>query len=77
MGFEDQIKAFTDKTKKEMDEKVLEVEENAKKALHDLLGEEISQIQSISLDADIGKFHSVDAPESVLAKLREADLLKP
>lgn len=77
MGFEGQIKAFTDKAKEDLDAKVSEAEKNAKKVLHDLLGDEISQIQSISLDADIGKFHSVIAPESILAKLREADLLKP
>lgn len=77
MRFEEQVNEFADKVKEEMDEKVREVEENAKKALRDLLGEEVSQIQSISLDADIGKFHSVVAPESVLAKLREAGLLKP
>lgn len=77
MGFEDQIKAFGDKAKKAMEAKKREVENNAKKILDDLLGEEVSQIQSISLDADIGKFHSVVAPESILAKLREANLLKP
>ncbi|MER0215642.1 MAG: hypothetical protein DU481_05460 [Nitrosomonas sp.] len=76
MGFEDQIKAFNDKAKEAMEAKKREVESNAKKALHDLLGDEVSQIQSISLDADIGKFHSVVAPESILAKLREANLLK-
>ncbi|OGS98228.1 MAG: hypothetical protein A3F73_01855 [Gallionellales bacterium RIFCSPLOWO2_12_FULL_59_22] len=76
MGFEDQIKAFADKAKEAMEAKKLEVENNAKKALHDLLGEDVSKIQSISLDADIGKFHSVVAPESILAKLREANLLK-
>lgn len=77
MGFKDQIKAFTDETNEAMEAKKREVENNAKKVLHDLLGDEVSQIQSISLDADIGKFHSVVAPESVLAKLREANLLKP
>jgi len=76
MGFEDQIKAFTDKSKEVMEAKKLEVESSAKKALHDLLGDDVSQIQSISLDTDIGKFHSVVAPESVLAKLRKANLLK-
>ena len=77
MGFQDQIKAFGDKAKKAMETKKREVESNAKKVLHDLLGDEVSRIQSISLDADIGKFHSVVAPESILAKLREANLLKP
>lgn len=77
MGFEDQIKAFGDKAKEAMEAKKREVESNAKKVLHDLLGDDVSQIQSISLDADIGKFHSVVAPESILAKLREANLLKP
>lgn len=77
MEFDDQIKAFGNKAKEAMETKKREVENNAKKILHDLLGEEVSQIQSISLDADIGKFHSVVAPESILAKLREANLLKP
>ena len=77
MGFEDQIKAFGDNAKEAMEAKKREVESNAKKVLHDLLGDDVSQIQSISLDADIGKFHSVVAPESILAKLCEANLLKP
>ncbi len=76
MKFEDQIKAFTDKTKETLENKKQEIEENAKKVLHDLLGNDISQIQSISLDTDVGKFHNVVAPESVLSKLRNANLLK-
>jgi hypothetical protein len=42
----------------------------------EVLGEDASLIESISLDANSGKFHCVIAPENVLAKLREADLLK-
>ncbi|MDO9048187.1 MAG: hypothetical protein Q7U66_10685 [Methylobacter sp.] len=76
MRFEDQIKAFADKTKDALENKKQEIEENAKKVLHDPLGNDISQIQSISLDTDVGKFHSVVASESVLAKLRNANLLK-
>lgn len=77
MGFSDEINRFTDKAKETIEAKKREVEENAKKVLKDLLGDDVSQIESIVLDADIGKFHSVVAPEGVLAKLREADLLKP
>ena len=76
MGLEDQIKAFSEKSSDKMDAKKLEVSNNAMNMLRELLGDDFSKIQSIALDADIGKFHSVVAPESVLAKLREANLLK-
>jgi hypothetical protein len=76
MSFKDQIRTFCTKANEALEAKKREVENNAKKVLHDLLGDEVSQIQSISLDADVGKFHSVVAPERVLAKLREANLLK-
>jgi hypothetical protein len=76
MGFSDDIKKFSNKTKENMQEKVKEVEINAEKILHDLLGEDISLIENISFDTDVGKFHNVVAPESVIDKLREAGLLK-
>lgn len=76
MGFEDQIKAFTEKAKKDIEAKMAEVKNNANKALQDLLGEDASKIESISLNTNTGKFYSVVAPESVIDKLRCANLLK-
>lgn len=76
MGFADDINKFSNKVNEAMEAKKREVGENAKKVLADVLGEDASLIESISLDADIGKFHSVVAPEKVIAKLREANLLK-
>ena len=76
MSFSDDIKKFNETAKKAMEAKEREVQENAKKALIDVLGDDASLIEGISLDADTGKFHSVVAPERVLAKLHEANLLK-
>lgn len=76
MGFGDQIKAFAEKAKSNIEAKQAEAESNAKKALLDLLGEEASQIESISLNLDTGKFHSVVAPENIITKLRDANLLE-
>lgn len=73
MGFGDQIKVFAEKAKSDIEAKKVEAESNAKKALVDLLGEDASQIESISLNLDTGKFHSVVAPENVIAKLRDAN----
>lgn len=76
MKFNDQVKAFTEKAKSQMDEKLKETEENAKNVLQEVLGSDITQIKSIRLDADIGKFYSVDAPDFVIENLRQANLLK-
>jgi hypothetical protein len=77
MSFADQVKAFADKAKAALDAKQKEVELNGKKVLQDLLGDEVSKIQSIRLDTDCGKFYDVVAPESIIAKLRAAGLMKP
>lgn len=77
MSFSDQIKKFSDNAKNEIEKKKKEVENNARNRLQELLlAEEMREIKSIKLDADIGKFYDVDAPASVLEKLRKADLLK-
>ena len=76
MSFSDQIKKFSDNAKNEIEKKKKEVENNARNRLQELLLEEVREIKSITLDADIGKFYDVDAPASVLEKLRKADLLK-
>ena len=76
MGFSDQIKQFVDGAKAKLDGQVKVIEENAKKRLHEILGDDVSLIKSIRLDADVGKFHSIDAPPSVIDRLRTAGLLK-
>ena len=74
MGFSDQIKSFTEQAKSSLELKKAEVEANARKVLSELLGEDISKIESISLNADTGKFHSVAAPENIIQKLKDANL---
>ncbi|WP_139112764.1 hypothetical protein [Stutzerimonas nitrititolerans] len=74
MGFSDQIKAFAEQAKSSLELKKAEVEANARKVLSELLGEEVSKIESISLNSDTGKFHSVVAPESIIQKLKDANL---
>ena len=76
MSFSDQIKKFSDNAKNEIEKKKKEVENNARNRLQELLLEDVREIKSIKFDADIGKFYDVDAPASVLEKLRKADLLK-
>jgi len=76
MGFGDQIKQFADDSKKKMDQDHKQVEENAHKRLREILGDDYSLIKSIRLDADVGKFDAVDAPEEVVEKIRAAGLLK-
>ena len=53
------------------------VEENAKQALVDALGGDVSLIRTITLNADTGKFNRALAPEHVLFKLKAANLLEP
>ena len=76
MGFGDQIKKFANEAKAKLGEQVKEVEVNAKKRLDELLGDDVSLIKSIRLDADVGKFHAIDAPQSVIDRLRAAGFLK-
>lgn len=76
MSFSDQIKKLSDNAKNEIEKKKKEVEINARNRLQELLLDEAREIKSITLDADIGKFYDVDAPASVLEKLRKADLLR-
>ena len=77
MSFSGDIKTFTNATKAKLDEALAQVEKNAKARLVEILGDDVSLIKSIRLDADVGKFYEVDAPDSVVEKLRQAGLLKP
>lgn len=76
MGFSDQIKQFADDTKKKIEQAYKQVEENAHNRLREILGDDYSLIKSIRLDADVGKFYAVDAPEDVIEKIRAAGLLR-
>ena len=73
MGFGDQIKQFAHDSKKKMDQVQTE---NAHKRLREILGNDYPLLKSIRLDANVGKFYAVDAPEEVIEKIRAADLLK-
>ena len=76
MKFSDQINNFTDKAKVGMEQAQQEVIANAKQRLGDVLGDDASLIKSIKLDADVGKFYDIEAPEAVLDKLRAAGLVR-
>ncbi len=76
MGFSNDIKKFTEKAKKELEVKRKEAEENAEVVLRELLGDDMLLIEEITLDTDVGKFYNVVAPQIVLDKLQEANLLK-
>lgn len=76
MGFADQVKAFTAEATAAIEVKQEELRVNAERVLHETLGPDVSKVESIRLDADVGKFHSVVAPDDVIAKLRAANLLR-
>lgn len=76
MDFGNQIKTFTDAAKEAINPQVKIVEANARAKLGELLGDDISLIKSIRLDADVGKFHAVDAPASIVDRIHAAGLLK-
>lgn len=76
MKFGDQIKNFAESAKEKIDAQVQDLEQRAKAKLHELLGDDVALVKSISLDADVGKFHLVDAPQSVVDRIRAAGLLK-
>ena len=73
MGFGDQINQFAYDSKKKMDQVQ---QENTHKRLREILGNDYPFLKSIRLDADVGKFYAVDAPEEVIEKIRAAGLLK-
>jgi len=77
MGLPDSVKDFTEKAKALLDERVARVTENAKKVLAETLGDDVALVRSIVLNADVGKFYDIDAPEHVIQKLRDADLVGP
>lgn len=76
MSFSDQIKKFAEDSKAKMDDAVEQVRANAEGRLREILGDDVSLIKSIRLDADVGKFHAVDAPQSVIDQIRAAGLLR-
>lgn len=76
MGFGDQIKQFADNQKKELEQARKQVGVNAEERLRQLLGADFKLVKNIKLDADVGKFYDVDAPEAIVKKIRAAGLLK-
>jgi hypothetical protein len=76
MAFGDQIKRFTENAKQQMDAQKKQVEQNAKRRLVEILGDDVALIKSIALDADVGKFYNIDAPQEVVDRLRSAGVVK-
>lgn len=77
MSFSDSVKTFGEKATELLEDQKARVAENAKKVLAETLGDDVALVRSISLNADIGKFYDIDAPERVIQKLRDADLVAP
>jgi hypothetical protein len=76
MGFSDSIKAFIEnEAKPAMDRQVERVKENAREVLAETLGEDFALVRKIYINADIGKFYDIEAPEHVIQKLRDANLV--
>lgn len=76
MAFGDQIKRFAENAKQQMEAQKKQVEQNAKQRLAGILGDDVALIKSIALDADVGKFYNIDAPQEVLDRLRSAGVVK-
>ncbi|MHB8093173.1 MAG: hypothetical protein ACYDH8_16480 [Syntrophales bacterium] len=74
MGFADQIKQFVSNTKTNLNQlqKGMPLDE----FLAEHLGVDAKLITSIKFDPEKQKFYDVEAPESVIAKLREAGYLR-
>jgi hypothetical protein len=77
MGFSDSVKDFAEKTTALLEEQKARLAENAKKVLAETLGDDVALVKSASLNADIGKFYDIEAPEHVIQKLRDANLVGP
>lgn len=76
MSFADDIKKFTSATLTKI-EKIDEAQKEKIAAfLKEKLGDDAKLITSIKFDNDKLKFYDVEAPESVIAKLREAGYLR-
>jgi len=75
MGFADDINKFSSATLS----KIGKIDEAQKKKiavfLKEKLGDDAKLITSIKFDNEKQKFYDVEAPESVIAKLREAGYL--
>lgn len=77
MGFSKSVKQFADRAKAKMHEAQAEGEARALEALKSTLGEDVNLLTAApKYDLTRGKFYDVQAPDSVLAKLRAAGLLQ-
>jgi hypothetical protein len=76
MSFSNDIKKFAINAR----DKIKEMEDEQKRKiaafLKDKLGEEAKLVASIKFDNEKLKFYDVEAPESVIAKLRKAGYLR-
>lgn len=70
------LKSFAQTTLARGQKRSAEDIELAKQTLVRLLGDDISLIKDITYNQRLGKFHSIEAPETVIKKLRDAGLLK-
>lgn len=76
MSFGNQLKKFAEMTTEQMRAASAEDEARAKQTLRDILGEDVLLIKDVTYDQSLGKFYAIDAPQSVIDRLRDAGVLK-
>lgn len=76
MSFSNQIEKFVKTTQDKLGHMSAAVETNAVRKLREILGEDVTLIKEGAYDKSLGKFHSIDAPQSVIDRLRDAGVLK-
>ncbi|WP_343741655.1 hypothetical protein [Herbaspirillum huttiense] len=70
------IEEFVALQNQEFEEAKNHLQQAAKDRLLEVLDEDISLIESIALDADVGKFLEIKAPQEIIERLRAADLVR-
>lgn len=76
MGFADDVKRWANDTKVKIDQAVERNIQNAGALLEQILGEDAKKITKGAYDVASGRFYDVVAPDEVLRKMREANLLR-
>lgn len=76
MSFSGQVDKFAKRAKERIQEMSAADSACAEQMLHKILGQDALQIKSISYDQCTGKLHSIDAPHSIVDRLRAAALLR-
>ena len=70
------INEFVERQKLQLEEQQRQLQETAKQRLFEVLGNDVGLVKGIALDADVGKFFDIDAPQEVVDRLRAAGLVR-